>query len=336
MNWEDLLTFKALAEQRSLTAAAQTLYLSPPTVSQRISRLEAELGCKVLERSGRSLRLTRAGQILSEFAHDAFESFAELRLHLDAQQGQSASILDLSIGVVRVDTTDLFGPLQESIPQAAWTSWSFNTVPEAFDALMQGRVDFILWADWLSMWFNDVDPSVAESSESVVLVDEPQWVYLSSDLPLARQPSIDVRDLARSGWISSPVEVPSRVLRHIAMEIGGFPPRIVHTSDDGRSAMSLIAAGLAVDIGPPPCGPLGLGISARPLTAAPPTRISLTRRKGEHAFGELFERLRRHIAQWYVLGYRDANVEYWEYLQANAQSAPGLRDVIRWASSETQ
>lgn len=61
MDTRFLETFVVIAEQQSVARAARHLNLTPAAVAQRIKALEAEVGVKLLSRSGRVLRPTEAG-----------------------------------------------------------------------------------------------------------------------------------------------------------------------------------------------------------------------------------------------------------------------------------
>lgn len=66
-----LRTFREVVRARSFTAAAKRLYLTQPAVSQQIKALETELGERLLERTGRDVRTTPAGDVLLEAADRA-------------------------------------------------------------------------------------------------------------------------------------------------------------------------------------------------------------------------------------------------------------------------
>ena len=61
---DDLTLFLRVLDRGSITAAAHSLDLSPAVASQRLKRLERELGVRLFERSGRRLVPTRAGEAL--------------------------------------------------------------------------------------------------------------------------------------------------------------------------------------------------------------------------------------------------------------------------------
>lgn len=56
----------AVARHGSMTAATRELAYSQPLVSHHLSRLEAETGAQLLQKTGRGIRLTQAGQLLAD------------------------------------------------------------------------------------------------------------------------------------------------------------------------------------------------------------------------------------------------------------------------------
>src|SRR3954447_8914486 len=79
-----LLTFRAVAHERSFSRAARTLALSQPSVSNQIAALEREAGVRLLEREPGGLRLTREGEILLEHADAIGERLDLARTQLAA------------------------------------------------------------------------------------------------------------------------------------------------------------------------------------------------------------------------------------------------------------
>src|ERR671932_2814576 len=71
-----LLTFRAVARQRSFSRAARELALSQPSVSNQVAALEREVGVQLLDRRPGGLRLTPEGEILLEHADAIAERFA--------------------------------------------------------------------------------------------------------------------------------------------------------------------------------------------------------------------------------------------------------------------
>src|SRR5205807_1422268 len=60
-----LRVLDAVARHGSVTAAAKDLHYTQPSVTHHLARLEAETGAQLLQRVGRGIRLTPAGQLLA-------------------------------------------------------------------------------------------------------------------------------------------------------------------------------------------------------------------------------------------------------------------------------
>ena len=68
MELKQLEYFTIVCEKGSFSQAAECLYTSQPNVSKVISSLEKELGRKLVERSGRGLRITPYGETVRDYA----------------------------------------------------------------------------------------------------------------------------------------------------------------------------------------------------------------------------------------------------------------------------
>src|SRR4051812_45015452 len=79
-----VLTFRAVARQRSFSRAARELSLSQPSVSNQVALLERELGVRLLERAHGGLRLTPEGEILLNHADAVAERLALAEAQLAA------------------------------------------------------------------------------------------------------------------------------------------------------------------------------------------------------------------------------------------------------------
>ncbi|MGW7460907.1 transcriptional regulator CynR [Streptomyces sp. NPDC054797] len=99
----------AVAEHGSFTRAAEELRISQPTLSQQVKQLERTVGVQLLDRTGRTVRLTDAG---ATYVHHARGALRELATAERAVQ----DLADLSRGHLRLALTPTFtaylvGPL---------------------------------------------------------------------------------------------------------------------------------------------------------------------------------------------------------------------------------
>ncbi|GGR72884.1 MULTISPECIES: transcriptional regulator CynR [Streptomyces] len=99
----------AVVENGTFTRAAEELHVSQPTLSQQIKQLERLLGAQLLDRTGRSVRLTDAGEA---YAHHARRALRDLA----AAERAVHDVRDLTRGHLRLAVTPTFtayltGPL---------------------------------------------------------------------------------------------------------------------------------------------------------------------------------------------------------------------------------
>lgn len=88
MTIRHLTIFVAVADQGSMSAAAASLYLSQPTVSQAIRELEKHYNGLLFERLGKKLYLTERGRLLLSQARSLIQQFRQIE-ELMLNQGQS-------------------------------------------------------------------------------------------------------------------------------------------------------------------------------------------------------------------------------------------------------
>src|SRR5260370_15220003 len=90
-----LRVIDAVARKGSVTVAARELHYSQPSVSHHLARLEAETGAQLVQRVGRGIRLTQAGQLLADRA-------AEIIGRIDAAGAELSAHVGLTAGRVRL------------------------------------------------------------------------------------------------------------------------------------------------------------------------------------------------------------------------------------------
>src|SRR5689334_16610313 len=90
-----LRVIDAVARHGSLTAAAKELHYTQPSITHHLARLEAETGAKLLQRVGRGVRLTPAGELLAVRA-------AEIIGRVDAAGAELSAHIGLTAGRVRL------------------------------------------------------------------------------------------------------------------------------------------------------------------------------------------------------------------------------------------
>ncbi len=97
MNSVQLRCFVEAASRLSFSRAAEVMHVSQPTVSHQVRSLEDELGCTLLARSTRTVRLTDDGFAFFSFSHEIIE--LEMRAKKQLSEGVNTKLNTLRIGL---------------------------------------------------------------------------------------------------------------------------------------------------------------------------------------------------------------------------------------------
>lgn len=131
----------AIAEYGSYTRAAEALYVSQPTLSQQVKQLEESLQTLLLDRTGRTIRLTDAGEIYLRHARNAWSE-------MDAGTRAINEVEDLSRGSLRLGWTPITDHMTCCLLENFNTQYPGITLhtlempqDDIKEAVMEGRID---------------------------------------------------------------------------------------------------------------------------------------------------------------------------------------------------
>ncbi|MEU2791960.1 transcriptional regulator CynR [Streptomyces sp. NPDC007100] len=133
----------AVAEHASFTRAAEALHVSQPTLSQQVKQLERALKVQLLDRTGRTVRLTDAGRAYAHYARSALRD-------LDAAERAVLDVRDLTRGTLRLATTPTFTAYLVG-PLAAAFHTRYPGISLILRELPQDRMEAALLADELDL-----------------------------------------------------------------------------------------------------------------------------------------------------------------------------------------
>src|SRR3954451_8259532 len=111
---------RALCEVESrgtIAAAADALHLTPPAVSQQLAALEREVGEPLIERDGRTVRLTPVARVLVRRAEEIFAQVESL--HAEVAEHVAGERADLRLGSFSTAITALVAPVARRLRESA-------------------------------------------------------------------------------------------------------------------------------------------------------------------------------------------------------------------------
>ena len=135
--------FVAIAEEKSISKAAQKLFISQPTLSQFLSRLENTLGFQLIERSNNgNLSLTKAGELFYESCRQVLFIRDDLAKKLQALQSSQPSelIIGNNLGMASYLTAEIIPVLLKDFPNVHVDFFHGNSY-RMFDMVLSGELD---------------------------------------------------------------------------------------------------------------------------------------------------------------------------------------------------
>ncbi|MGN6313867.1 MAG: DNA-binding transcriptional regulator OxyR [Rhodanobacteraceae bacterium] len=186
MNLRDLRYLVALAEHRHFGRAAAASYVSQPTLSTQIRKLEEELGVTLVERTPRRVLLTETGREIAARARDVLHEVEQIR-------GIARRTRDPEAGSVRLGIFPTLGPylLPHVVPEVRKRFPKLELLlveektEEVLKRLREGKLD----AGVLALPIHD------DTLHAEFLFEEPFVLAAPKDHPLARRSALKLDDL---------------------------------------------------------------------------------------------------------------------------------------------
>jgi DNA-binding transcriptional LysR family regulator len=245
----DLVRLRVLhtvAGHGTLAAAAQALYLTPSAISQQMSKLEREAGCRLVERQGRGLRLTEDGIALAKHAQRILAAVEEAEAHLDERRGQVLGTITVGafptaarslLPSVVVTCADRFPDLRVRLREVE--PYQVTTRVAA------GDLDVAVAQDWVN-----VPVAVPDRLRSADIGTDPADVAFPPGHPLAGRASVSLADLVTEPWVASTEGTICHDWLTTTFRNAGHEPRIMHLAAEFPTQLALVAAGLGLALVP--------------------------------------------------------------------------------------
>ena len=189
MELSQLKYFKTVAETGKISDAAQALFISAPALSTAISRLERELGMKLFDRTNNRIVLNRQGEIFLRYVNQVMSTLDCAKSELQQSllfQGHHVSVASIA----STQLVDMVTAFTQEHPQITLLCSSVNREKLLQEGL-SAHVGFLLAAE------AEVPRSYAEKLDNIFLFEDHPVVMVHKDHSLAKQSSVDLRQLQR-------------------------------------------------------------------------------------------------------------------------------------------
>ncbi|HYW23976.1 MAG TPA: LysR substrate-binding domain-containing protein [Terriglobales bacterium] len=243
MELHQLRYFVAVVREGTFTKAAETLYITQPSLSEQIRKLETELGSPLFQRLGRKLALTSAGESFLPHAQKVMFEVEQARARVQEVRGLRRG--RLSIGVLPSAAARLLprflAEFRRQHPGVEVSLREENASAEFEQLVHDGLLDLAI-----------VRLPIRRRTDLDVefLVREPMVMVAPPGHRLADRRSVALAELANEPFVTMK---PGHGLRESLLRFcrqAGFDPHIVFEANHLGSVMGLVLAGLGITVLP--------------------------------------------------------------------------------------
>ncbi len=258
--------FVAAARGLHFGKAAEELFISQPSLSLQIQRLERELGTELFHRKGRRVVLTDAGVALLPLAERLLEGEREARRAVQEVMGLERGRLVLC-ALPALDQHLLppwLAQFRREHPGVELRVRELRPTRAVVQAVTDGQADL-----------GFVQLPCATDGEALALrplLEEPLQMVVASDHPFAQRGEVALAEAADAEWVWVHEAQEATHPLYAACIQAGFTPRVVCESGSVQGVLALVAAGLGIALLPRLAVEPREGITAVPLAAPTPTR----------------------------------------------------------------
>ncbi len=225
----------AIAEEKSISKAAERLYITQPALSQRLKKLEEELGTPLFKREGNSMNLTDAGRIYVNGGYSVLQIKQEAMQKLRNVSNEGGNIL--RFGCATSLALTCIPAFREKYPDTDLTARRCNT-PTAREALLNGDMDMAVLLT-TSLQHNTLEYLPLAEGELLLAIprDHAPVGETEDGLP-------DYESLSDDYFILNPSPSQSRVMEDTALGEMGISPHILCEIPDNDSRRYMLNQGI--------------------------------------------------------------------------------------------
>jgi molybdate transport repressor ModE-like protein len=238
-----LRILREVALRGTVTAAAGSLGFTPSAVSQQLSALERESGVTLLERAGRRVRLTDAGQVLVQRTEPVLAALEEAQAALEESRDSIAGELRIAAAgsIARALVIPMAARIAAARPALRATVLECET-GDAMRELLLGHLDLVVAHEYSGSGSKPPD-----GAARVDLFTEDMCVAAPAGQCAA---PVELAALAGAVWAAEPPQSTCGQATRAACRAAGFDPDIRYVSSEPGVLLSAVRCAGAVALLP--------------------------------------------------------------------------------------
>ena len=241
MEMRDLRNFIKVVQAGSFTKAAEQSFVSQPSLSKSIKRLEEELDVQLLERTTRFIRLTEEGKVVFEQSKKAISAMDEIQLHLnDLRHIHTGTI---KIGIPPLISTLFFPTLARTFHQ------TYPNVQLELHERGAKLIGQLVDEGTVNIGFV-VLPTDDKLFEVRPFIEDEFVLFIHKDHPLAQKEIVSTKELKHEPFITFSEEFTLHDVVIQACNKAGFIANIPYKSSQWDLIIELVASQLGITLLP--------------------------------------------------------------------------------------
>ena len=241
MEFHQLRYVCAIAETGSFSRAAERCQIAQPSLSQQILKLEEDLGAKLFDRLGRSVRLTEAGRAFMPHARSILEQMEAARSSVADKKADVRG--SVAVGVIPTIAPYLM-PRYTAVFAKRYPDAKLRIVEETTPVLVESLRDLTIDLAILAL------PLRHKDLDLFPICTEPLLAVLPKNHPRAAAESLALKDLRGESFVMLRDGHCFRDLSLAACTHARITPNIAFESGQFSSLFGMVAAGVGVSLVP--------------------------------------------------------------------------------------
>jgi len=234
--FKQIQTFLEVARQRSVSKAAERLFVTQPAVSMQIRQLEDAFGLALIEPTGRNIKLTHAGEIFLTHATAAMRQFKDLEDQMAEHVGLKQGRFDLAV----VSTAKYFVPMLlvrfNQLNPGIHVQLSIDNRENVLGLLARGDADLVIMGR---------APSHLEC-QAKTFATNPLAMVAAPDHPLVRRKNLPFSALAEYKFVVREEGSGTRAAMQRLFEENKTPLQMVMAMPSNETIKQAVMAGMGL------------------------------------------------------------------------------------------
>ena len=241
MEFHQLRYVSAIAETGSFSRAAERCQIAQPSLSQQVLKLEEDLGAKLFDRLGRSIRVTEAGRAFLPYARSILEQVESARLSVTNKNTDIRG--SVAVGAIPTIAPYLM-PRYTAAFAKKYPDAKLRIVEETTPLLVEGLRNLSIDVAILAL------PLRHKDLELFPLRTEPLFAALPKDDPRCAAESLALKNLRGESFVMLRDGHCFRDLSIATCTHARITPNIAFESDQFSSVLGMVAAGVGISLVP--------------------------------------------------------------------------------------